>query len=54
MKYLIEQFYHSITEDTPPPITHREILLTARIMDKIFSQLEAGRKGRETQSALAL
>jgi predicted dehydrogenase len=54
MKYLIEQFYHSITEDTPPPITHREILLTARIMDKIFSQLEAGRKDRETQSALAL
>jgi len=54
MKYLIEQFYHSILEDTPLPITYREILLTARIMDTIFSQLEAGRKDRETRSALVL
>ena len=39
MKYLIESFYHSIREDTPPPIPYREILLTARIMDVIFAQL---------------
>jgi predicted dehydrogenase len=39
MKYLIEAFYRSIEEDGPPPIPYREILLTARIMDAIFSQL---------------
>ena len=39
MKYLIESFYRSIIEDTPPPIPYREILLTARIMDAIFAQL---------------
>lgn len=40
MKYLIESFYHSILEDTPPPIPYREILLTARIMETIFAQLD--------------
>lgn len=39
MKYLIESFYRSIVDDTPPPIPYREILLTARIMDDIFSQV---------------
>lgn len=39
MKYLIEQFYASITEDASLPISHREIILTARIMDSIFAQL---------------
>lgn len=39
MKFLIESFYHSITDDTPPPISYREIILTARIMDNIFSQI---------------
>jgi predicted dehydrogenase len=38
---LIELFYRSITEDAPPPIPYREILLTARIMDDIFVQLDA-------------
>jgi predicted dehydrogenase len=41
MKYLIESFYKSIVESGPPPISYREILLTARIMDDIFAQLEA-------------
>lgn len=41
MKCLIESFYHSILEDTSPPIPYREILLTARIMDAIFAQLDA-------------
>ena len=41
MKYLIESFYHSITEGTPVPIPYREILLTATIMDRIFDQLRA-------------
>jgi predicted dehydrogenase len=39
MKYLIESFYRSIQDGTPPPIPYREILLTARIMASIFSQL---------------
>jgi predicted dehydrogenase len=40
MKYLIESFYRSITENLPVPIPYREILLTAKIMDSIFAQLE--------------
>ena len=41
MKFLIESFYRSIEEGTPVPIPYREILLTARIMDTIFAQLDA-------------
>jgi len=41
MKYLIESFYRSIVEDGPVPIPYREILLTARIMDDIFVQLQS-------------
>ncbi len=41
MKYLIESFYRSITDDAPVPIPYHEILLAARIMDAIFSQLES-------------
>jgi predicted dehydrogenase len=41
MKYLIESFYRSIVDGTPVPIPYREILLTARIMDSIFAQLDA-------------
>lgn len=43
MGHLIESFHHSIRKDAPPPIPYREILLTARIMDDIFEQLNAGR-----------
>ena len=39
MKYLIESFYRCISEDTPLPIPYREILLTTRIMDGIFKQV---------------
>jgi len=39
MSYLIESFYRSINEGTPPPIPYREILLTARIMESIFDQI---------------
>ncbi len=41
MKYLIESFYKSIVHDRPVPIPYREILLTAKIMDNIFDQLNA-------------
>jgi len=43
MRYLIESFYRSIREGTPLPISYREILLTAKIMDAIVSQLNASR-----------
>jgi len=36
---LIDEFYSSIANDTPPPISYREILLTTRIMDMIFTQI---------------
>jgi predicted dehydrogenase len=39
MKHLTEEFYRCIVEGTPVPIAYREILLTARIMDAIFGQL---------------
>lgn len=39
MKYLIESFYESTIRDTPVPIPYREIILTAHIMDRIFSQM---------------
>jgi predicted dehydrogenase len=40
MKYLIESFYQSITQDTPVPIPYEEIVRTADIMDSIFRQIE--------------
>lgn len=43
MKCLIESFYDSIRNGTPVPIPYREILLTARIMDAIFDQLNEKR-----------
>ena len=46
MKELIERFYDSIRSDSPPPIPHREIILTARIMDEIFAQTYQDRSQR--------
>lgn len=43
MKYLIENFYRSIAQGLPPPISYREILLTAKVMDEIFIQLNEKR-----------
>ncbi len=39
MTELIARFYHSIRTEDPPPIPYREILLTAKIMDEIFTQI---------------
>jgi predicted dehydrogenase len=39
LKTLIESFYHCIAHDAPLPLSYREILLTARIMDAIFEQV---------------
>ena len=43
MKYLMESFYSSIQEGAPVPIPYREILLTTRIMEEVFEQLETNR-----------
>ena len=40
MRHLIDSFYRSIRDGSPLPIPYREILLTARIMDAIFDQLQ--------------
>jgi predicted dehydrogenase len=40
MKCLMESFYESIQENSTPPIPYREILLTGKIMESIFKQLE--------------
>ena len=42
MKCLIEKFYESIEGNGPLPISHREILLTSHIMDRIISQIGDG------------
>jgi hypothetical protein len=42
MRNLIDAFYCSIRSGGAPPIPYREILLTAAIMDDIFSQLSSG------------
>jgi predicted dehydrogenase len=41
LKFLIDAFYSAIEAHDDPPIPYREIVLTARIMDSIFSQLRA-------------
>jgi predicted dehydrogenase len=52
LKFLIESFYRSIANGAVLPISHREILLTARIMDAIFSQLrEQQKRGLEVQAS---
>jgi predicted dehydrogenase len=52
MKFLIESFYRSIVEDSAPPIPYREILLTAKIMDAIFAQLQAEGPAADSGNAL--
>lgn len=53
MKHLIEQFYGSITTGKPLPISYREIVLTAVIMDEIFAQLEDGSRLSELPAVAA-
>jgi hypothetical protein len=40
LKTLITAFYASISGNTPLPLWYREILLTSRIMDDIFKQIQ--------------
>ena len=39
MKYLIESFYNSILYGEPLPISYKEIILTSKIMDDVFSKI---------------
>ena len=39
LKRLIESFYCSVVENEPLPLSYREIILTTKIMDAIFSQI---------------
>jgi len=41
MKSLIESFYRSVSDDAPLPISYKEILLTSKIMDAIFAQINS-------------
>lgn len=43
MKFLIESFYHSITNRAPLPISYREILLTSEIIEEVVAQLGRNR-----------
>lgn len=40
LKRLIESFYDSIAGNAPLPLSYKEILLTSKIMDKIFAQIK--------------
>lgn len=48
MKYLMESFYRSIADDAPPPIPYREIILTSRIMNSIFLQINTEQERERT------
>jgi hypothetical protein len=52
MKCLIESFYRSILDEGPVPIPYSEILLTAKIMDEIFAQLELQHRSGQAQTDL--
>lgn len=40
LKTLIESFYHSVVDNSPLPISYKEILVTSKIMDCIFTQIK--------------
>jgi predicted dehydrogenase len=45
LNYLFRAYYRSILENAPPPIAHRDILRVSAMLDEIFSQLDAQRRG---------
>ena len=49
LKTLIESFYKSIASNAPLPLSYREILLTSKIMDDIFTQLKNQQYLRENE-----
>ena len=54
MKRLIETFYRSIVHGEPLPMSYREILLTTRIMDAIFEQVNGQRSSRLSEAVAPL
>ena len=50
-KFLISAFYRSVVEGGPVPIPYREILLTSRIMEDIFSHLSLARSVQHPEPA---
>jgi len=53
MKELIEQFYQSIESGLRPPLSYREIILTAAIMDEVFAQIYRSKEGRKPVQELS-
>ena len=39
MNYLIARYYESIVNDTPPPISHRDLLWVYSVVDQVFAQI---------------
>jgi predicted dehydrogenase len=52
MRFLIHSFYRSISENEPLPINYREILLTSRIMDDIFMQVNSDNSHSLTETKI--
>ena len=52
MHFLVSAFYRSIEGGEPLPIPYRDIILTAKIMDEVFSQINGveTRAGRLEQT----
>jgi predicted dehydrogenase len=53
MKNLIQAFYRAVSDNTPAPITYKEILVTSRIMDEIFRQFPSRATSIETSEMRA-
>ncbi|MCU0684595.1 MAG: Gfo/Idh/MocA family oxidoreductase [Polyangiaceae bacterium] len=45
LNHLFRAYYRSIIDNGPPPISHRDILRVSAMLDEIFSQLDAQRRG---------
>lgn len=46
MSHLLDAFYQSIREDTPPPIPYPDMLRVAAWMDEVFAQIHPGEGAR--------
>lgn len=48
LHHLFRGYYRSIVRDTPPPISHRDILRVSAMLDEIFAQLDVQRRELES------
>lgn len=51
MRLLLDQFYLSIEEDLPPPLSYDEILWSVETIDRIVEQIDAGRDSMTGEDA---